>query len=293
MRIRILVSRHASFYSPLVAAITAGFLENEGLEPSYGVLPKGRAARDMIRKLEVDVVQAAVSSSWGPLEKGERDLPVHFAQINERDGFFLAGREPDAAFQWKKLEGRTLLADHGAQPLAMLKYAAHCQGIDWQKIDVVDAGSVEDIDAAFRTGRGDYVHQQGPAPQQLEVDGLGHVLAAVGEAMPAVAFSSLMASREFLESPAAAAFTRAYRRARSWVMEAPADEIAGSEAALFPGISCDALSRSIGRYQKLGCWKGDLQITRERYEQSLKVFLHSGAVQAQHAYDTVVVSPPS
>ena len=230
MLIRILVSRHASFYSPLLAAVTAGFLQHEGLEPAYSVLPKDRTARDMIRKLEVDVVQAAVSSSWGPLEKGERDLPLHFAQINQRDGFFLAGREPDPAFQWKKLEGRTLLADHGGQPLTMLKYAAHCQGVDWRKIDVVDAGSVEEIDAAFRGGRGDYVHQQGPAPQQLEVERLGYVVAAVGDAMPEVAFSSLMASREFLQSQTAVAFTRAYRRARSWVMEAPADEIARSEA---------------------------------------------------------------
>ena len=284
MRIRILVSRHASFYSPLIAAVTAGFLESEGLEPSYAVLPPDRTARDMIRKLEVDVVQAAVSSSWGPLEKGERDLPVHFAQINQRDGFFLAGREPDPAFHWKKLEGRTLLADHGLQPLVMLKYAAHCQGVDWQKIHVIDAGSAGEIDAAFRRGEGDYVHQQGPAPQQLEVDGLGHVLTAVGDAMPEVAFSSLMASQAFLKSQTAVAFTRAYRAARSWVMEAQAEEIAGSEAVLFPGISLDALSRSIGRYQKLGCWNGDLQITRERYEQSIKVFLHSGAVQAQHAY---------
>ena len=293
MLIRILVSRHASFYSPLLAAVTAGFLQHEGLEPAYSVLPKDRTARDMIRKLEVDVVQAAVSSSWGPLEKGERDLPLHFAQINQRDGFFLAGREPDPAFQWKKLEGRTLLADHGGQPLTMLKYVAHCQGVDWRKIDVVDAGSVEEIDAAFRGGRGDYVHQQGPAPQQLEVERLGYVVAAVGDAMPEVAFSSLMASREFLQSQTAVAFTRAYRRARSWVMEAPADEIARSEAVLFPGTSLDALASSIGRYQKLGCWTGDLQITRERYEQSLKVFLHSGAVQAQHAYDGVVVAPPS
>jgi len=33
---------------------------------------------------------------------------------------------------------------------------------------VINAGSVEEIDAAFRRGSGDYVHQQGPAPQQLE-----------------------------------------------------------------------------------------------------------------------------
>ena len=293
MKIRIVVSRHSSFYSPLIAAVTAGFLVEEGLEPAYSVLPKGRTARDLIRKREVDVVQAAVSSNWTPMEKGERDLPAHFAQINQRDGFFLAGREPDPGFHWKKLEGKSLLADHGGQPLIMLKHALHCQGVDWSRITVIDAGSVEEIDAAFRRDRGDYVHQQGPSPQQLESEGIGYVVAAVGEAMPAVAFSSLMASHEFLESEMARAFTRAYRRARLWVTKAPAEEIAGREAALFPDIELDALSHSIARYQKLGCWEGDLRITRELYEQATHVFLDGAAISARHPYEEVVVPPPA
>ena len=292
MKIRILVSRHSSFYSPLIASVSAGFLDEEGLEPAYAVLPKNRTARDMIRKREVDVVQAAVSSSWGPMENGERDLPVHFAQINQRDGFFLAGRGAVSAFDWKQLEGKSLLADHGGQPLVMLKYAAHCRGVDWNKIEVIDAGSIEDIDAAFRSGRGDYVHQQGPFPQQLQSECIGHPIAAVGEAMPAVAFSSLMASREFLDSEMAKAFTRAYRSARSWVNEAPAAEIASREAGMFPGIELEALAKSIARYQAVGCWAGELPITRDLYEQALDVFLYSAAVARRHRYEDVVVRPP-
>jgi NitT/TauT family transport system substrate-binding protein len=136
------------------------------------------------------------------------------------------------------------------------------------------------------------VHQQGPSPQRLEREGIGYVVAAVGEAMPEVAFSSLMASRGFLESETARAFTRAYRRARTWVTEAPAGEIAAKEAAMFPDIDLAALSSSIARYQKLGCWEGDLQITRELYEQALDVFLHGTAVSARHSYEEVVVPPP-
>jgi NitT/TauT family transport system substrate-binding protein len=293
MNIRILVSRHSSFYSPLIAAVTAGFLAEEGLNPAYAVLPKDRTARDMIRKREVDVVQAAVSSSWGPMEDGEQDLPVHFAQINQRDGFFLAGRQRDSTFDWKKLEGKSLLADHGGQPLVMLKYAAHYQGVDWNQIDVIDAGSIQEIDRAFRAGRGDYVHQQGPSPQQLEAEKIGYPVAAVGEAMPAVAFSSLMASREFLQSEMATAFTRAYREARSWVTRAPASEIADREVVLFPGIERQALSHSIASYQQLGCWDGDLAITRELYEQAIDVFMHRAAVSARHRYEDVVVPPPA
>jgi NitT/TauT family transport system substrate-binding protein len=291
--VRILVSRHSAFYSPVIAAVAAGFLEDAGLRPAYGgVLPKGRAATEILRAGEAEVVQAAVSSSWGAMERGEANLPVHFAQINQRDGFFLAGRRPEPGFTWKDLEGRTLLADHGGQPLYMLKYALRCQGTDWSRIHVVDAGSIEQIEATFRAGRGDYVHQQGPQPQELEKEGIAHVLACVGEAMPPVAFSSLMAMPSFLDSAEARAFTRGYRRARAWVQGAAAEEVTSREAAFFPGIDREALTAAIRRYQRLGCWLGNIDITRDLYEQALEVFLSTGAVRQRHPYEAVVVPPP-
>ena len=291
-KLRVLVSRHSAFYSPLIGAIAGGFLAEEGLEATYGVLPKGKSARELIRGGDVDVVQAAVSSSWGPMERGESDLPAHFAQINQRDGFFLAGRLPDTSFEWKSLEGRTLVADHGGQPLVMLRYAVAHQGVDWGRIDVLDAGDVAEIDASFRAGCGDYVHQQGPQPQQLEKDGIGHVVASVGAAMPPVAFSSLMASRKFLSSAAARAFMRAYRRSRPWARETDPAEVAAREAEFFPGTPVQVLASAIARYQALGCWDGDVAITRPLYEQALEVFLHSGAVARRHPYEEVVVPPP-
>jgi len=290
-RLRIFVSRHSAFYSPLIAALAGAFLEREGLEADYAVLPPGVQSRDLIRRGEADMVQSAVSSNWGPMEAGEKDLPVHFAQINCRDGFFLVGREPDPGFGWQKLEGATLLADHGGQPLAMLRYAARRQGVDWRRVQVVNAGSVEAMDAAFRAGQGDYVHQQGPAPQQLEQDGVGYTVASVGEAMPEVAFSSLSASRTFLRTGPAGRFLRAYRQAREWVRTAPADEVARTEAGFFPGVAPEALAAAVARYQQLGCWNGEMAIERDRYEQALDVFLSQGLIRRRLPYEEVVVDP--
>jgi len=289
--IRIMVARHSAFYSPLIGTIAAGFLREEGFEATYAVLPAGQRSHDRLRNGEVDIMQSAVGSNWGPMERGERDLPVHFAQINNRDGFFLAGRHPDALFDWKKLEGRSLVADHGHQPLLMFKYAAHCRGVDWNKIDVIDAGTPEEMDAAFRNGRGDYVHLQGPAPQQLERDAAGHVVASVGKAIPPVAFSSLMATTGFLATDEARVFTHAYRKGREWAGQAPAREIARVEESYFPQIDRDTLAAAIDRYQELGCWDGDIAISRVLYEQALEVFLHCRAITRRHPYEEVVVSP--
>lgn len=291
-KIVVVASRHSAFYSPLISTLSGGFLAGEGLEASYATLKPGQRSRTLLGSGEVDVMQSAVGSNWGPMESGLVDLPVHFAQINRRDGFFLAGREPDPDFSWKKLEGRSLIADHGGQPMLMLRYAAHRQGVDWSKIDVVDAGDPAAMDRASREGRGDYVHQQGPAPQQLAHDGVGHVVASVGAAMPAVAFSSLCAMPAFVESERGRAFTRAFRKAREWVRSAPPAEVAATEASYFPDIDESVLATTIGAYQQLGCWDGDIAIPRELYEQALEVFLHGGAIKQRQPYEAVAVAPP-
>src|ERR1041385_4236702 len=110
-RLRIMASRHSAFYSPLLSSIH--FLRQEGREADYSVLRPGQRSYALLRDGEVDIMQSAVSSNWKPRERGIEPLPVHFAQINQRDGFFLVGRQADPEFHWKKLEGHTLLADHG------------------------------------------------------------------------------------------------------------------------------------------------------------------------------------
>ncbi len=289
MALRIIVSRHSVFYSPLISTIAAGFLEKHGLAAEYGVLQKGQRMPDLIRSGAADIMQSAVSANWKPIEAGESPLPVHFAQINQRDGFFLVGRKPDSAFSWKKLEGSAIIADHGWQPMTMLKYAARMNGVDWSRVRPVDAGTPEQMQQAFRAGDADYVHLQAPGSHQLEAEGAGSVVASVGASMPAVAFSSLCCSREFLGSETCRRFVQAYREAREWVRSAPAGEVAQKEAAFFPGIDPAVLATAIRAYQTVGNWEGGIEIPRALYEQALNVF--DGEIRSRHPYEEVVASP--
>jgi NitT/TauT family transport system substrate-binding protein len=291
-QINIMVSRHSAFYTPLISTITAGFLHDEGLEPTYSVATPRRSVAKAILDGSVDLAQSAVSRGWGPLERGQRPDIMHFAQINERDGFFLTGRERDRDFTWDKLAGKEVLIDHGDQPLAMFRYALHKKGVDYADLIPIDVGGAQAMDEAFRAGRGDYVHQQGPAPQQLEHDEQGFIVASVGEAIGPVAFSSLMASRRWLGNIMVRAFLRAYRKSRLYVISTPAEEIAAAQAHFFPRTDVEVLARAIAFYQGLGCWGPDPLITREAYEAALDVFLHAGAITRRHPYEDVVAPPP-
>ncbi len=293
MKIRIVASRHTAFYSPLISAMAAGFMEKHGVEYTYGVLPPGETAAGMIREGRTDVMQSAPSTNWAKMDNGQTGFPLHFALINRRDGFFLSGRNRNASFTWKDLEGRALIADHGSQPLAMLRYAVRYNGVEWGKIEVVNAGSPEEMVAAFREGRGDYIHLQAPAPQLLAEAGVGWSVASVGASMPPNAFSSLCASREFIASDTCRVFANAFADAKAWVNATPAEEIAAKEASYFPGISRDLLASAIARYKEIGAWEGGIEIPRDLYEQSLSVFETVGVIKNRHAYEAVCVSMPS
>jgi NitT/TauT family transport system substrate-binding protein len=291
-QINIMALRHSAFYSPLLLTISGGFLRDEGLEPEYRVATPDNPVDEALRSGKAHLSQSAVATSFAALEKGERCDLVHFAQINERDGFFIAARKRQASFSWEDLLGKEVLVDHFFQPLAMFRYALHKQGIDEKQIRFIDAGDVAAIDRTFREGRGDYVHQQGPAPQQLEKEGLAEVVASVGEAVGPVAFSSLCATRAWLETDMALAFMRAYRRARRFAVEAPAEEIAAKVAGFLPGIDPDVLQHTIATYQTLGCWTPDPAISRTAYENLLDVFLYSGLISRRHSYESCILTPP-
>ena len=125
----------------------------------------------------------------------------------------------------------------------------------------------DQMDAAFRKGEGDYIHQQGPAPQQLEHDRAGHVVASVGQAIGPVAFSSLAATR--------------------------AADVAKAEASFFPEIDPAVLAATIAYYQKLGCWTPHVEITRPAFEVALDVFEHSKLITKRHRYEDVIAPPPA
>jgi NitT/TauT family transport system substrate-binding protein len=242
----------------------------------------------LIRDGKVDVMQSAPSTNWAKMDKGETGFPLHFALINQRDGFFLVGRDLiGKTFNWKELEGKTLLADHGSQPLAMLRYAIDYNGVDWRKIDVVNAGSAEEMAAAFRAGKGDFVHLQAPAPQLLEQAGVGWTAASVGASMPPNAFSTLCASREFIGGSTFRIFANAFSEAKEWVRNTSAEEIAAREFSFFPGVDEAALTSAIAQYKSIGVWNGGIEIPRDLYEQSLNVFESTGAIKQRHPYDDV------
>jgi len=282
------------FYAPYLATVQAGFLEKEGITGDLGVGPKGRDPFEMLDSGEIQVVQNAPSTSFSLMEAGRKDVPVHVAAINDRDGFYIVSRKPAEKFRWKDLEGATVVpASFGVQPWACLMFCLQEQGVDADRVTLVEGlSSMQAAEEAFRAGEGDYVHLQNPNALNVVADGVGHLAASLGEALGPIAFSTLVMSRRFLtEQPETAeAFMRAYLAARQWVLESDAETIAEVLHPLFPDTAGPVLARSVAGYKALGTWLPHPGISRQSYERALDMWLAAGQITRRYPYEEVVTS---
>jgi NitT/TauT family transport system substrate-binding protein len=285
--LRLMPTRHSPFYSPFLAAHAAGFLRGEGIESTLRLPAEGESTGAVLRRGEVDVIQSAVSAAWTAIEKGVTDFPVHIAQINQCDGFVIVARDADPNFIWQKLAGKTLIADHGHQPLALLRWAAHQKGGDLSRANLLNLGSPPAMQAAFRAGQGDYIHLQGGVPQQMELENAGHIVAYAGQGLTPLAFSSVAAPQAFVESDRFQPFLRAFAKAKAWAREQPPLEVARTLAPLFPALRMEALTAAIAACQKLGCWSGGAVIPHADYQEAEGAFLWANAIQRAHPYEEV------
>ncbi len=285
--------RYSAFYTPLLLTLESEELRSHGISTSYDTASPERTVDEGLRSGQVQVAQSAPSVSFRAALAGTPPEYRHFALFNLKDGFFLAGRDRSAPFDWQALEGKTVIVDHFFQPMVLFRTALRKMGVDVSRVKILDLGTPAEMEAAFRQGVGDFLHMQGPAPQQLEQEGLARVVASIGAAAGPLAFSSLCALPAWLESPEAQIFMRAYRQARALARTAPPEVLAQKVAPYLEGLSLSALTETIRDYQELETWTGDEAISPDLYQATVDTFLHEQYIDARPAMQDVIAPTPS
>lgn len=108
---------HSIFYAPQYAAIELGYFEDEGLDLT---LVNGAGADKVMTALisgDADIGFMGSEASIYVYQQGSDDYAVNFAQLTQRAGNFLVGREADSSFSWDKLKGTKVLGGRaGGRP---------------------------------------------------------------------------------------------------------------------------------------------------------------------------------
>ncbi|MBA47044.1 MAG: hypothetical protein CL893_03045 [Dehalococcoidia bacterium] len=288
--INITASRHAVFYSPLIALVSEGFLENEGLQSEYHIPNPGINVYEKISNGEIDFAQSAVSQSWNFIEKNIPSSIKHFALINSYDGFFINSKNP-GEFNWEELYKYPFYFVRGGQPEAMLKYALDKKNIDIRKINLItkDPLDTHEMYNRFSIESSGFFHEQGSYPHQLELEGHGKIVASIGEIIGPVAFSTLCADEKLINSDLGKKISNAFKKSKKWVQNSEPMVVAKSVHSFFKDFDINSISNAISDYQNLGTWNSGIKIGDIEYKKALEVFKFSNLISKNHSKNDVVL----
>ena len=282
---------HSIFYAPQYVAIEEGYFADEGIDLT---LMTGFGADKVLTAMisgEADIgFMGAEATVYAYLE-GTADPVVNFAQLTQRAGNFVVGREKDNSFTWEKLKNKEVLGGRkGGMPEMVFEYVLAQKGIDKKDVNInqsIDFGSTA---AAFSGGQGDFTVEFEPHATALEQKGDGYVVASLGEESGYVPYTAFSAKKSYLEAhpDTVQAFVNALQRGMEKVSRSTPEEIAKMIALQFPETDEAVLTAIVRRYVEQDTWKTDLIFSEDAFVLLQDILEEGGELTNRVAYEDLV-----
>jgi len=290
--LRLIETFRSVFYTPIYVSVAGGFFEKEGLDVDFKTCPPefshplsalNRGGADIAQS---GIMRSIISSDWGA-----ETVPMHFAKINSRDGFFVLSRTNQEPFLWESLKGAKLIpVGFSPMPWASLQFALRRHGVEPDELDLVTGLSFDDGISAFREGHAEYIHVPQPAAELLLDDGIGHVAAALGPENGHLAYSSFAATNQFLDSQPETVqrFTIGFANALEWLAANNAQEVGQAIASFFPEVRLELVVKSVARLKAQDNWPTDPVLAQPEYENLHDILVAAGLAKERQPYSKVV-----
>lgn len=267
VKVRLNEVTRSVFYAPMYIAMKQGFFDKNGIEID---LQTGQGADK--------VMQAVLSNSadigfCGPEQviyinnQGREDYPILFAQLTQKDGSFLVGRNKNDNFSWSDIKGSSVIGGRpGGVPAMALEYAMKKNNIDLEN----DVNMVTNIDfsataGAFKGGTGDYVALFEPTASVIESDGSGYILASVGEEAGSIPYTCYFSTKSYMDKnpEVIEKFTKAIAEGQQWFFSHSDEEVADSIIDYFPGTDKNTIVTVVKNYRSIDALAHNPEIKEE------------------------------
>ena len=285
---------HSIFYAPQYVAIEEGYFDEEGIDLT--LVNGGGADKVMTAMIsgEADIGFMGSEASIYTYAGGEEDYAVNFAQLTQRAGNFLVGREPDEDFEWSDLNGKKVLGGRaGGMPQMVFEYILKKNGID-PKTDLEIDQSINFglTAAAFTSDDSDYTVEFEPFATGLEMEGTGYVVASLGEESGYVPYTAYCAKKSYLaENPEIVRkFTNAIQKGMDYVNAHSAEEIATVIHPQFKETPYENVVKIVERYKAQDTWKEDLVFEKERFDLLQNILEEAGELKERVPYEALVTT---
>ena len=227
-------------------------------------------------------------------QEGSQDYAVNFAQLTQRAGNFLVGRQPEDNFKWENLKGKKVLGGRaGGMPQMVFEYILKKHGLD-PKTDLEIDQSINFglTAAAFTSNDADYTVEFEPFATTLESEGSGTVVASLGTESGYVPYTAYCTKKSYMEKnpELIQKFTNAIQKGMDYVNSHSAEEIAKTIAPQFKETPVDKIATIVGRYKDQDTWKDDTIFEKESFELLENILEEAGELSERVPYEKLVTT---
>lgn len=291
-KIKLAEVTHSIFYAPQYVAISEGYFEDEGLEIELILTPGADKVMAAVLSKDVDIGFSGSEATIYVYQNGEKDYVQTFAGLTQKDGSFLVAREKYDNFKLEELKGKYVIGGRaGGMPEMTFEWALRQNGIDPKKDLTIDTSiAFAAMQGAFIGGTGDFVTLFEPNATSVEKEGLGYVVAYIGELGGSVPYTAYNARKSYIENnpKIIKSFCNAIQKGLDYVKNNDPETIAQKIISFFPDTSHSDLTKMIERYKNGNAWKEKININEEEWNHLQDIMIASKELTEKSPYDKLI-----
>lgn len=293
VKIRVAEVTHSLFYAPFYVAIENGYFEDEGIDIELILTSGADKVSAAVLSGDVEVGFAGPESSIYIYNGGEKDYLMNFAGLTKRDGQFIVSREKIEDFNLNDLLGKEILAGRaGGMPILNFYNALDNENIDSKQININTSVEFAALAGNFIAGTGDFVNLFEPTATKIENEGLGYVVASVGELSGEVPYTAFNARKSYIEGnkEILIKFTKALNKGIKFVEENDNNVIAEAVLPQFNDSNIEEIEMIINRYKESDTWLDSPYISKESFNNLKNIMKKNNLLEKDVKYEDLVIN---
>jgi len=288
-KVRLSEVTRSVFYAPQYVALSQGFFKEEGLEIELSTGQGADKVMTAVLSNQVDIGFSGPEAAIYVYNEGKEDYPIVFAQLTNRDGSFLVGKDPDPDFDWSHVKGKTIIGGRkGGVPNMTLEYVLKKNGIMPGADVYIDTSIQFSVMAGAFTGTdAEYVALFEPTASLVEKERKGYVLASIGKESGEISYTAYYAKKSYIEKnkDIIQKFTNAIYKGQIWVSKHTPKEIAEAIQSYFPDTDLDLLITVTQRYKDIDAWNTDPILKQNSFDLLQEVMQTAGELNEKVPYE--------
>ncbi len=294
---------HSLFYAPLYIAKNAGFFNDVGLDIDIVTTPGADKVMASLLSKDAQIGLMGPEASVYVYNNGQENYAINFAQLTQKDGSFLLGREKIDNFDYSMLKGKTIIGGRkGGMPEMTLEHVLKKNGLTItqngqdKNADVnirVDV-SFDATSGVFVAGESDYVTAFEPTASQIEATKKGYIVSSIGKDSGIVPYTCFSSVKSYFENnkDKLKKFTNAIKKGLDYINNNETNKIIEYLKPSFITSKDEEIISVINNYKKIEAWPNKLGFTQDNFNKLIDIVKEAGELDKdiKIPYDKIVTN---